>query len=110
MGRDRAQGGQHAQPFGAGDDHIEDKDDFKEQEEDAAEDLSAGNGAEAHHQVGGLGLPVPLGKGRNNVLGLVGDPKPDVLEKATDGKDQIQQLSGNRREKAFQLVEELLPL
>ena len=65
---DGAEGGQLAQPQRAGRDHIEDEYGFEGEEEDATQDLPPCDIAEAHDDIGDLGLPVAVGKGGDQIL------------------------------------------
>ena len=90
------------------DEHVEDEDRFKEQEEETAQDLSSGNIAKAHEDIGDLGLPVTVDEGGDKVFQFAADPQEQILEEAADGNPDIGKPAGNRREEAFQVVQNLL--
>ena len=104
-----SEGGKHAEPVTAGRDHIAYEYDLEEQEQKSAEDLAAGDRAEAHNNVRGLGLPVALYKRRNNVCELSADGGKEFGDALSDSNEEVKDRLGNGREKAQELIHELLP-
>ena len=106
----QAQGGQHGKPVPASQNHIADKDHFKQQEQHAPQNLAPGQAAEAHDQIGDFCFPVALDKGRHDVLGFPGDGLPRGLERAADGQGQVLEKYGNAQHNFYQAVNRFFPL
>ena len=104
-----AQGGQQAQIPGAHEHHVSDKDYLEQQEQEAPQDLTPGDAAEAHDEIGKLGLPVAFHKGGPDILRLVGDAQPDLLEEAADALEEIPYGYGDGGEEAEELILEPFP-
>ena len=86
--------------------HIENR--LEQEEQDAAQPLAAGAGAEAHHRVGDAGLPVALAIGVEDVVQFTANAGEDAHEPIENALEEIQDGLGEIHQKAAQLVQELL--
>ena len=90
--------------------HIANKDNLKQQEHQAAQDLTAGNVAKAHHDKRYLGLPVTVHKGRADILELVGNGQRTLLDSAADVREEMADGPGDAGEEGADFVTDLLAL
>ena len=94
----------------AGTDHVGNKDRLKQEEEQAAHDLSVVNISKTKDKEGQLYCPVTLGKGSNDVENFVFDGLAATYEEGYDAASQLDKPTGNAGKEQLQIVPETLQL
>ena len=99
-----AKGAELAQPVAAGGDHVYNKYHLEEKEQQAPQNLSPGNVAEAHNQERNLGFPAALGKGGDDVHDLVFNPYKESHNLGDNGLAEVHKPLGDAKDKLDNVV------